>query len=99
MKKRKAKAGMKPKSGGDWLARVSVGLKANVLDPQGKTVRSALASLGFKMVRDIRVGKHFWVVIDGKLSREKAMAKVGEMCKKVLVNPVIETYTFEMKRG
>jgi len=97
MKKRKA--GRKAKAAGDWLARVSVGLKANVLDPQGKTVRNALASLGFRMVRDIRVGKHFWVVIDGRMPREKAMAKVREMCKKVLVNPVIETFTFEMKRG
>jgi len=97
--KKKAKAGKKPETGGDWLARVSVGLKPNVLDPQGKTVRNALASLGFKAVRDVRVGKHFWVVLDGRLPREKAYAKVREMCKKVLVNPVIETFTFEMKRA
>ena len=89
----------KAKAGGDWMARVSVGLKAEVLDPQGKTVRNALASLGFKAVRDVRVGKHFWVSLDGRLSREQATARTREMCRKVLVNPVIETFTFELKRG
>ncbi len=92
MKKSKA-------SRGAWLARVSVGLKADVLDPQGKTVKTALAQLGFREVGDVRVGKHFWITLKGTLSRPAAEREVRKMAERVLINPVIETFTFTLGRG
>lgn len=90
---KRAKAGA-----GDWLAHVTVGLKADVLDPQGKTVRGALQSLGFRTVTDVRVGKHFWVSLSGRLSREAAAREATRMAEKVLVNPVIETFGVSLAR-
>lgn len=83
---------------GDWLAHVTVGLKADVLDPQGKTVRGALQSLGFRAVTDVRVGKHFWVSLSGRLSRDAAAREARRMAEKVLVNPVIETFGVSVAR-
>jgi len=76
-------------------ARIHVTLKKSVLDPQGDTVRSALASLGFQGVNDCRIGK-FMVVRLNEREMAKAKAQVGEMCRKLLANPVIEDYVFEI---
>lgn len=89
---------MSRKAAGPWLARVSVGLKSEVLDPQGKAVRNALGSLGFRAVRDVRVGKHFWLELDGTLSRAAVERDVRRLSEKVLVNPVIETFSFTLAR-
>lgn len=76
-------------------ARVHVMLKPGVLDPQGKAIGHALASLGFKGVGEVRQGK----VIELDLAEtDKARAKgeVEAMCKKLLANTVIETYAIEI---
>ncbi len=80
------------------MARVCVGVKPEVLDPQGKTIRSALASIGFRNVRDVRVGKHFWITLNGGLSRERAAHEVRNMAEKVLSNSIIETFSFTLAR-
>jgi phosphoribosylformylglycinamidine synthase PurS subunit len=76
-------------------ARIHITLKKSVLDPQGDTVRSALASLGFQGVADCRVGK-FMIVRLNEQSLAKAEAEVDEMCRKLLANPVIEDYVFQI---
>jgi len=76
-------------------ARVHVMLKAGVLDPQGKAVGHALATLGFAGVEAVRQGK----VIELDLAEgdpARARAEVDEMCRKLLANTVIETYTIEV---
>lgn len=76
-------------------ARVTVMLKNGVLDPQGKAVHHALASLGFDGVDGVRQGK----VIELDLSETNAAAaekSVGEMCEKLLANTVIESYKIEI---
>jgi phosphoribosylformylglycinamidine synthase len=76
-------------------ARVHVMLKSGVLDAQGKAIGHALASLGFSGVGEVRQGK----VIELELAEtdhKKAEAAVAEMCKQLLANPVIETYTVEI---
>jgi phosphoribosylformylglycinamidine synthase subunit PurS len=80
-----------------YSAKIYVTLKESVLDPQGKTIRSALEHLDFKNVEDVRLGK-FFVVRLNVGSVEKAKAEVDRMCKKLLVNPVIETYSFEIEK-
>ena len=79
-----------------FKAQVKVGLKPSVLDPQGKTVLAALHSLGFNEAKDLRVGKHFEVMLEGK-DRAAVETRVRQFCEKLLVNPVIEHYSFEVK--
>ncbi len=79
-------------------ARVYVTLKREVLDPQGDAVRRALTSLGFDGVSDVRVGK--LIEIDLGPSATGAGASEEElrkMCEKLLANPVIEDYRFELE--
>ncbi len=76
-------------------ARVYVTLKKGVLDPQGDTVRSALESLGFSGVGDVRIGKFMVLTLDGG-PRPDVEAKVQAMCQQLLANPVIEDYRFEL---
>lgn len=79
-------------------AKVFITLKRGVLDPQGETVKSALESLGFQGVKEVRMGK-FMVVTLNSVDVEQAEAQVDEMCRKLLANPVIEDYRFELERA
>ncbi len=83
-------------NGQKFKVNVKVGLKPSVLDPQGKTVLAALHSLGFNEAKDLRVGKHFEIILEGK-DRANIEIRVKEFCEKLLVNPVIEHYSFEVK--
>tara|TARA_Y100000590_G_scaffold397834_1_gene479642 strand:+ start:758 stop:1000 length:243 start_codon:yes stop_codon:yes gene_type:complete len=75
---------------------VTVTLKKDVLDPQGKVVGQTLKSMGIKKLNQIRQGKFFEIDIDEKDS-VKAEDQVKEMCKKLLVNQIIED--FEIKKA
>jgi phosphoribosylformylglycinamidine synthase len=77
-------------------AKIFVTLKPGVLDAQGDTVKSALEALGFNGVEDVRIGKFLVIRLDDN-AREQAAAQVEEMCKRLLANPVIEDYTFEIE--
>ena len=70
---------------------VTVTLKKDVLDPQGKVVQNTLNNLGMENLKSIRQGKYFEIEILEKES-EIAIKRVEEMCKKLLVNLVIEDY-------
>lgn len=76
-------------------ARIHITLKAGVLDPQGKAIEGALASLGFDGVGQVRQGKYIEIDIAGK-DRAKAANKVEDMCNKLLANTVIENYEIEI---
>ena len=70
---------------------VTVTLKKDVLDPQGKVVQNTLINMGMKNLESIRQGKHFEVELDETdVSNDKK--KVDEICKKLLVNLIIEDY-------
>ena len=75
-------------------ARVLVRLKPGILDVQGSAIARALGGLGFDDVRELRVGKVIEVEI-AAADAERARARVDEMCKKLLANPVLEDYTIE----
>ncbi|MBR4140177.1 MAG: phosphoribosylformylglycinamidine synthase subunit PurS [Campylobacter sp.] len=70
---------------------VNVKLKPGVLDPQGKAVKHALTSLGFKGVGDVRIGKQIVLEIDEN-DKEKARKIATDMCDEILANTVIEDY-------
>ncbi len=78
-----------------WHVKIQVTLRKSVLDPQGVAVEKSLAALGYNNVGDVRVGKYMEFTLDG-VSREAGEAQVKEMCQRLLVNPVIEDYTFEL---
>ena len=78
-----------------YKASINVTLKKSVLDPQGQTVLHALSTLGFTEAKDLRVGKYFELVVDEK-DRGRAETRVKEMCDQLLINPVIEEYSFEL---
>ena len=79
-------------------ARVIITLKRGILDPQGDTVRSALQSLGFDGVADCRVGKVILLRLT-ESDRAKAKAQVEQMCRRLLANPVIEDFRFELEES
>ncbi len=76
-------------------AKVVVTLKKSVLDPQGVAVLNALESLGYKEVQDVRLGKYMEVSLRGA-DPVKAEKELKEMCDKLLANPVIEEYKYEI---
>ncbi len=78
-----------------FIARIDVMLKPLVNDPQGLAVRDGLHTLGFGHVEGVRVGKRIEVTLDGE-SRAAAEQSVREMCDKLLANPVIENFEFEV---
>ena len=70
---------------------VIVTLKKDVLDPQGKVVQNTLVNMGMNKLKSIRQGNHFEIDVDEK-DVSSAEKKVDEMCKKLLVNLIIENY-------
>lgn len=79
-----------------FLAKVFVTLKPTVNDPQGLTVMSGLKTLGFQSVESVRLGKYLEVRINDS-DRARAGALVADMCDKLLANPVIEEYRYELE--
>ncbi len=79
-----------------FLARVYVTLKPTVNDPQGLTIRGGLHSLGFESVDTVRAGKYLEITLDGD-ERASAEKQVTEMCQKLLANPIIEDFRFELE--
>ncbi|MFW6049905.1 MAG: phosphoribosylformylglycinamidine synthase subunit PurS [Myxococcota bacterium] len=76
-------------------ANVYVTLKREVLDPQGDAVRRALEALGFEGLKSVRVGKLIEIEL-GSVSRESAEGDLRAMSEKLLANPVIEDFRFEI---
>jgi len=79
-----------------YLAKIYISLKPTVNDPQGLTIKGALHNLGFTEVTSVRMGKYVEVRIEEN-EQNKAQEQVDEMCRKLLANPIIENYVFELK--
>jgi phosphoribosylformylglycinamidine synthase PurS subunit len=77
-------------------ALVYVSLKPTVLDPQGKTICSALIGLGHASIASVRQGKYFEIGLEPGTAREQAEAEIGLIAKDVLANPVIEDFRVEI---
>ncbi len=77
-------------------ARVYVSLKPTVLDPQGQTIRRALAGLGHGEISDVRQGKYFELQLTGVTDPAAAKAEVEKLAADLLANPVIEDYRVEV---
>jgi phosphoribosylformylglycinamidine synthase subunit PurS len=87
-----------------WLAGEFPGMKAKIIitpkkavvDPQGKTVQSALAHMGYEGVTAVHVGKYLEIELTGE-DRETARSRLEEACHRFLSNPVIEDYRLELE--
>lgn len=78
-------------------AVVHVTLKKTVLDPQGRTIRSALNNFGYGSVEDVRQGKFFEIEFADGTDAAKAEAETKKFAHDVLANPVIEEFTVEFQ--
>ncbi len=79
-----------------YLAKVYVQYRPTVSDPQGQTIRGGLHQLGFDSVTSVRAGKYMEITLDAD-SEDAAGQQVRDMCDKLLANPVIEDYRFEIE--
>ncbi|WP_456395957.1 phosphoribosylformylglycinamidine synthase subunit PurS [Desulfurobacterium sp.] len=79
----------------NYVVKVFISYREGILDPQGVAVEKAAHSLGFKKVKNVRVGKYITMEIEAA-SKEEVENEIREMAKRFLVNPVIEEYTFEI---
>ena len=78
-----------------YLAKVYITLKPTVNDPQGLTIKGGLHTLGFNSVESVRAGKYLEIKVDS--DRAGAKQQVQEMCQKLLANPLIEDFRFELE--
>jgi phosphoribosylformylglycinamidine synthase len=78
-----------------FLAHVYVTLKPTVNDPQGRTIQGALHSLGFPGVKSVRAGKYLQIHV-AEIDEAKAHEQIRGMCDRLLANPVIENYRFDL---
>ena len=98
----RAGAGATSRRPGSWdslstmKAKIVIMPKKAVVDPQGKTVQNALAQMGYTGVGAVHVGKYLEIELTGA-DRETARRQIDEACHKILSNPVIEEYRFEIE--
>ena len=67
-----------------------------LLDPQGKAVSSGMDSMGLSEIDNVRIGKHISLEVEA-VSEDIAISKVDEACKKLLVNEIMEGYSFKLE--
>jgi len=79
-----------------WLVKIYVTLKKGLLDAQGKATQNALESLGFKEVEEVRMGKYINIKMKGQ-NQQAVIQRVEEMGKRLLANPVIEDFNYEVE--
>lgn len=79
-----------------FTAEVKITLKKVVADPQGQTIKHALESLGYKNLKEVRIGKLVNLKLEAK-DQAEAEVKVKEMCQKLLANPIIEEFSYNLQ--
>lgn len=80
-----------------YHAKISITLRPSILDPQGKAVEHAIGTLGVGTVRNVRMGKGVEMTIDAP-SEKEARAVVDTVCRKLLANPVMEDFAYELEK-
>jgi phosphoribosylformylglycinamidine synthase len=80
-----------------FIAEIDVMPHRELLDPQGKTVANNIKHIHIGGVEDVRIGKHIRMVIEAE-SEQVAHEKVKTACEKLLINPIMENYTFRLSQ-
>ena len=81
-----------------YIAKIKITLRSSILDPQGKTVEHSLKSLGYDKIEDTRMGKYIELKINAD-SKAEAESIADKACEKLLANPVMEDYEFEISKN
>ena len=79
-------------------AIINIHLKQGVLDPAGKATMNSLEILNFNNINDVKIGKQIIINLKEE-NKEKAQIQLSKMCKDLLVNDVIESYTIEIENN
>ena len=79
-----------------YLAKIYITLKPTVNDPQGLTIKSGLETLGFHSVQSVRAGKYIEIKLTEN-NQTAATEQIKDMCQKLLSNPIIENYRFDLE--
>ena len=79
-----------------FKATIHIMPRPEILDPQGKATLHGLHNLGFGQVEQVRIGKQIEVTVEAD-DAEAAKSSLDEACRKLLANPVIEQYRFELE--
>jgi phosphoribosylformylglycinamidine synthase subunit PurS len=80
-----------------YKVKIYVTLKNSVIDPQGSAAKQTLETMGYKEIEELRIGKYIEITIDESVKNVDEM--VNEFCHKLLVNPVVENYRYEIEAG
>jgi len=80
-----------------YLSKIRVTLRESILDPQGKAVQHAISTLGVPGIHDVRMGKYIELKVDGD-SEAHVRDATEAVCKKLLANPVMEDYRYEIEK-
>jgi phosphoribosylformylglycinamidine synthase len=78
-----------------YRAEINVMPLKELLDPKGKAVAGSMKNLDLNQITDVRIGKHIHLVIDTE-NEDAARKAAEEACKKLLSNPIMESYEFEV---
>ena len=79
-----------------YLAKIKVTLRKSILDPQGKAVEHSILALGYKNIEDTRIGKYIELKLNAA-SEDEAKKIVNEVASKLLANPVMEDFEYELE--
>ena len=79
-----------------FKVKIYISLKEGIADPQGATIKHALDSLDYEGVGEVRTGKYLRIELNIK-EKEKVKEQIEDMCRKILVNPVIEKYEYAVE--
>lgn len=80
-----------------YLAEIDIMPLKELLDPQGKAVENGLSKMNLQSIKNVRIGKHITIQVEASNETE-AKAKVDEACQKLLVNRIMEHYTFTLSQ-
>ena len=79
-----------------YHSRIYITLRSSVLDPAGVAVQSGIEQLGYQEVEGVRIGKYIELTLSAT-DEANAKEKIDLICDRLLANPVIENYSFELK--
>ncbi|MDQ3194577.1 MAG: phosphoribosylformylglycinamidine synthase subunit PurS [Bacteroidota bacterium] len=81
-----------------FTSKINISIRKTILDPQGKAVEHSLKSLGFDSIEESRIGKYIELRINAN-NKEEAEKISEEACRKLLANPVMEDYSYEVYKS
>ena len=79
-----------------WQAKIVVKYKPGILNPEAKIIQQALGNLGYQNIAQLETGRYFQIQYSDNLDRSQVEALTHELCDKILSNPVIQKYDFEL---